>query len=110
MTTALITILTRFTCWLWSGVNALVESDRGSLVALGGAVRMPVARLDNIPTGRDFIVQGEVAGASGLQQDLCFPPNLQEHVGHKITKQLQCQLIINNLFQTCKAAFQLISL
>lgn len=73
-------VLTRAT-GLLGCVDVLVEGDRCPLASLGCSVGLLLARLDDVPSGRNLIVEGEVTGTGGLQSDLSLLTDLntQKH-------------------------------
>lgn len=53
------------------GVDVHVEGDGGPLAPAGGCgVARLLAREDDVPPGRELVVQGEGAGTRGLQGHL----------------------------------------
>lgn len=63
--------------WRGGGVNVHVEGDGGPFAPGGGRrVGGLLAREDDVPPGRDLVVQREVAGTRGLQSHLCLLAHL----------------------------------
>lgn len=62
-------------------MDVLVKGDRCPLASVGCSVGLLLAGLDDVSSGGDLIVEGEVTGTGGLQSDLSLLTDLntQKH-------------------------------